>query len=56
MKTIRICGLSKRSKWNSNLPPRLHRPGHHFFSGGNFTLPNRRAAFGAEVIENLFVG
>src|SRR5262245_61633800 len=55
MNTIRICGLSKGSKWNANLSPWLHRLGHHFLAGGNFALANRRAALTAEVIEDLFV-
>jgi hypothetical protein len=54
MNTIRICGLSKRSK--TNFSPWLHRFGHYFFAGGDLTLTDGRSALGAEIIENLAIG
>jgi hypothetical protein len=54
MNTIRILGLAKGSK--ANLSPWLHRFGHHLFSGRHFTLADRRAALGAEIVENFAIG
>jgi len=46
--------LLTQSNWNSLLTP-SHRRGRRFFAGGDFPLADRRPAFGAEIIENLFV-
>ena len=56
MKTIRICGLSKRLNGNALTISTVDRFGRHFFAGGDFALPDRRTALGAEVIENLPIG
>jgi hypothetical protein len=55
MKTIRMCGLSK-SNWNAMTSSAGCGFGHHSFAGCHFTLPHRRTAFGAEIIENLAIG
>jgi hypothetical protein len=56
MNTIRISGLSKRSKRYAPAISAGDRFGHHFFAGGDFALSDRRAALGAEIIEDLAVG
>jgi surfactin synthase thioesterase subunit len=56
MNTIRICGLSKRSKRNVPAVSAGDRFGHHFLAGGHFALSDRRTALGAEIIEELAIG
>jgi hypothetical protein len=56
MNAIRICGLPKRLNGNTPAISRSGRFRHHFVAGGYFALSDRRAALGAEIIEDLAVG
>src|SRR5437588_221297 len=56
IKTIRICGLSKRLNRNVLTVSARDALGRYFLTGGDFALPDRRTALGAEVIENLPIG